>query len=537
MVGGQKPARRGEAGEPRLWHIGAALAVGFGVAAVGLAGLTWLAWALLHHPKIPNPGVISLHDTVGVLQLVFASVAGAGALVALIVAYRRQKIAEADSAHDRTRVFNERFTTIAAQLGDAQPAVRLAGVHAMAGLADDWKANRQTCIDVLCAYLRMPYEPDPGHDAPVPDRLAYRASREVRLTAIRVIAAHLRDNTAVSWQGLNFDFTGVIFDGGDFRGAQFSSGGTVVFDGAEFSSGTVRFDRAMFSGGEVYFGGAKCSGGTVRFDRAKFSGGTVSFRDTELRATIRFDRAEFSGGTVGFGSAAFSGGRVDFGGAAFSGSVVDFGSAALSGGTVDFRNAGFSGGTVDFSGAAFSGGTVDFRNAEFSGGTVDFDHARFSGGEVHFGNAGFSGGEVDFSGAEFCGGTVDFRSAGFTGGTVGFERAGFSDGTVGFGGAGFSGGRVGFGLAEFSGGEVDFGFAGFSGGEVDFGLAKFSGGIVDFGNATFSGGAVGFGFATFSGGAVDFSRASDWSHPPRFDSDNPPTTVVKLPTADHGEPG
>jgi hypothetical protein len=39
---------------------------------------------------------------VGVLQLVFASMAGAGALVALIVAYRRQRIAEADSAHDRT---------------------------------------------------------------------------------------------------------------------------------------------------------------------------------------------------------------------------------------------------------------------------------------------------------------------------------------------------------------------------------------------------------------------------------------------------
>ena len=89
---------------------------------LGLAALTWLAWALLHHPKIPHPGVISLHDTVGVLQLVFASVAGAGALVALIVAYRRQKVAEADSAHDRTRVFNERFTAIAAQLGDtSQP--------------------------------------------------------------------------------------------------------------------------------------------------------------------------------------------------------------------------------------------------------------------------------------------------------------------------------------------------------------------------------------------------------------------------------
>jgi hypothetical protein len=117
---------RRDAGEARLWHFGAALATGFAAAVLGLGGLAWLAWALLHHPHLPRPGVISLHDAIGVLQLVFASVAGAGALVALIVAYRRQKIAEADSAHDRTRVFNERFTAIAAQLGDAQPAVRLA---------------------------------------------------------------------------------------------------------------------------------------------------------------------------------------------------------------------------------------------------------------------------------------------------------------------------------------------------------------------------------------------------------------------------
>src|SRR5262245_60490978 len=94
-------------------------------------------------PTAPSPAPAARRDlaanAVGVLQLVFASVAGAGALVALIVAYRQQKIAEADSVHDRTRVFNERFTAIAAQLGDAQPAVRLAGVHAMAGLADDWQ--------------------------------------------------------------------------------------------------------------------------------------------------------------------------------------------------------------------------------------------------------------------------------------------------------------------------------------------------------------------------------------------------------------
>jgi hypothetical protein len=77
-------------------------------------------------------------------------VVGAGTLVALIVACRRQ-IAETGYDHDRTRVFNDRFTAIAAKLGDTQPAVRLAGVHAMAGLAEDLKKSRQACVDVLCA--------------------------------------------------------------------------------------------------------------------------------------------------------------------------------------------------------------------------------------------------------------------------------------------------------------------------------------------------------------------------------------------------
>ena len=97
-------------------------------------------------------------------------------------------------AEQRTRTLNERFAAAAGQLGsDKPPAVRLAGVYAMAGLADDWPENRQTCVDVLCGYLRMPYEPEPGDEARGPERLAFRASREVRHTVIRVITAHLQD--------------------------------------------------------------------------------------------------------------------------------------------------------------------------------------------------------------------------------------------------------------------------------------------------------------------------------------------------------
>ena len=256
-------------------------------------------------------------------------------------------------AEQRTRTLNERFATAADQLGSDKPApVRLAGVYAMAGLADDWdfsKANQQTCVDVLCAYLRMPYEPDPGKDSP--EQLAFQSSREVRHTVIRVIGAHLKKDAAVSWQGRSFDFNGVVFDGGDFRDAEFS-GNQAVFDNAEFSGGTVRFNHAKFSGDWVFFGGAKFSGGTVRFELAEFAGGTVSFRGIEL-----------------------------------------------SDGNLDFRHAKFTGSTVNFDNAKFSGGTVDFGDAEFSGGIVNFRNAKFSRGEVNFYGTKFAGGKVDFSDA------------------------------------------------------------------------------------------------------------------------------------------
>jgi uncharacterized protein YjbI with pentapeptide repeats len=393
-----------------MWRIGYALAACFLVAVAGLAALWAVALVLLHHPALPHRHHISVHDSVGVAQLVFASVAGVGALVALVVAYRRQRVSEASSAHDRTRVFNERFATAAGQLGSEQPAVRLAGVYAMAGLADDWEENRQTCIDVLCAYLRLPYDPDPGDDAEPGKRSPYRANREVRLTIIRLICRHLLPemDPARSWQRRNFDFTGVVFDGGTFAKARFS-GGIVRFTGASFASDVVWFEDAVFSGGWVDFSRAVFSGGTVSFSaalftgaevylgEAVFSGGMVNFRGAEFSGgKVYFGEAMFSRRTVSFSEAKFSGGDVFFGGAKFCGGIVLFGDAMFSGGTVNFGKAKFSDGRVNFRGAEFSGGMVDFGEAEFSGGKVFFNHAKFSGGTVYFGEAEFSGGRVYF---------------------------------------------------------------------------------------------------------------------------------------------
>jgi uncharacterized protein YjbI with pentapeptide repeats len=380
----------------------------------------------------------SLYD---LLKIGFAFAAGIGGVVALVTAYRRQRVAEfaqeladraqelADRAEDReaARLFNERFGDAAGQLGHDNAAVRLAGVYAMARLADDWPAQRQTCVDVLCAYLRMPYQPDPGPDAPPDGQQAFRSLREVRHTVIRVITAHLqpddsRTPTAQDWRGLSLDFTGTVFDGGSFNGARFA-GGTVSFDHARFAGGEVSFARARFAGGTVSFIGAQFAGGTVTFYNAEFTGGEVSFiRARFTGGTVSFDHARFAGGDVSFARARFAGGAVSFDYAHF---VV---SAVSVPGMVSFVGAEFTGGEVSvpgmvhFDGAEFTGGEVHFYGAWFADGEVHFDGARFAGGEVHFDHADFAGGAVRFDGARFAGGTVSFGGARFAGGAVSFSR-------------------------------------------------------------------------------------------------------------------
>ncbi|RSN68108.1 hypothetical protein DMH08_11900 [Actinomadura sp. WAC 06369] len=229
----------------------------------------------------------------------------------------------------------DRFTAAVEHLGNPTPAIRLGGVHALARLADDSPELRQTCIDILCAYLRLPYEPNPDHSLFVeqdPTQLAvaradYQAHREVRHTIIRIIASRLRDDAVVSWQGHDLDFTNVVFDGGNFQGATFS--GQTFFTGATFYSGHIDFDYACFTDGVTDFSEAKFEAGDITFWKVHFKG-----------ANVRFWHAEFQGSTVLFTDAIFHSG------------VVDFTNASFKRGVVSFRDAHFGEATLKFEGAS-----------------------------------------------------------------------------------------------------------------------------------------------------------------------------------------
>ncbi|TDD82630.1 pentapeptide repeat-containing protein [Actinomadura rubrisoli] len=348
----------GEADGARLVPIGAALAGALVLATAGAAGLVAVALAVLGAPELQPSRTVTLKQLLDVIKLAFASIAGIGGVIALVVAYRRQRVTEATArlehakeGRERTRLFNERFAAACGQLGDESAAVRLAGVHALAGLADDWPSGRQTCIDVLCAYLRMPYEDDPPPDATVERLIRLRSMREVRRTIWSVIGSHLRAGASPSWAGHDFDFTGAVIDC------------HVPFFGIEIPSGVMTFNEARIIRGNVWLHNAEFSGGEVIFANIELLGGELAFQ-----------RATFRRGVVWFVGANFSGGEVSFGW------------------------------------THFCGAEVWFPKARFAGSRTWFDHIRFSAGKAYFGDAQFLSGDITFEDARFEGGEVDLRA-------------------------------------------------------------------------------------------------------------------------------
>lgn len=142
--------RRAERRGLSLWPVGAVLVLTFVTAVAGAAAVFSFGWDLLEARGLKPEHRLDSKTLFDLVKLSFGVVAGAGALVALVVAYRRQRIDEDAALRDSTRLHTERFTTAVSQLGEESVAVRLGGVHALAGLADDAPtlALRQTCKPV-----------------------------------------------------------------------------------------------------------------------------------------------------------------------------------------------------------------------------------------------------------------------------------------------------------------------------------------------------------------------------------------------------
>lgn len=370
-----------------------------------LLGWAVIAWLL----KEADQGTTRAELRIDAIRTGLTVVAGTGGAMALLLAARRQWLSERAQLHqervdaharaqqERAQALDEetaaggqrhqdrlaritefdaterRVTDLFAKavdhLGNDKAAVRLGGLYGLERLALGNDEHRQTIVDVICAYLRMP-DPQTSDD-----------ERYVRLTAQRVLFGRLAAGSRVDLAGavlIDLDVTSCVLAEVDFTRTVFT--------------GRTRFDDAVFEG-------------TASFIEATFESEAALAR-THWRTDANFDGVTFRAG-------------ADFDGATFE-RRVSFADGAHFLGRTGFRSARFHDSSL-FDHAAFAE-KVSFRDAVFEG-NVSFDHVTF--GEASFTNVSFA--DMAYFRRTSFQGLASFENVHFDG-YAGFERSEFADG-------------------------------------------------------------------------------------------------------------
>ena len=239
---------------------------------------------------------------------------GTGGIGYLVIKFRERSALERSEA-------DEKLVRAVQQLGDTAPQVRIAGVYALADVADTYEGPyHQRVVDILCGYLRT-------------DRLLKDANGETRYATnkdgflnydhplssdgpvesaiLSIIASHLRPPQTISKNKRNKTALGPWSSYRiDLHNATLTE--QVHFDNCHFKQLDLRratlFDRAIFSGSH-FFEAASFEYSTfkqvVDFSWAHFDFHS-SFQGTKFEKDTLFDDAEFNS-TSNFSEVTFSG--------------------------------------------------------------------------------------------------------------------------------------------------------------------------------------------------------------------------------------
>ena len=366
-----------------------------------------------------------------------------GILLGVLFLGEFHRLSALDKQEHTQRVHAERrtrYSKAVEQLAYPNPAVRASALSALAGLVDEWLADKQLSVEArqkegqvivnaLCAYVRSPFArafkaeafesdtpPDNYAGDFATDLAAFRGEQDVRRSVFvemskrsSTLAENEKGEVAVvpgAWSGFEFDFSravvfypldGLTIENANFSAAKFSNGSD--FSGAAFV-GDANFTRAVFDQ-DARFSDVTFMG-TTDFSNAHFAGDAF-FRWVAFNANADFREASF-GGHTDFRDATFAA-DAGFSGASFEGNAGFFRSSF--GGNASFFR-------TDFAGVA------EFREAVFEG-HAGFNAATFYG-DARFSRATFEGlaglRDVTFmAGAEFYGAsfvqTADFCDSSF----------------------------------------------------------------------------------------------------------------------------
>lgn len=245
----------------------------------------------------------------------------------------RQELESDRAEHDRERAADERFLRAVELLGSEADQVRVGALHALAGLARSRPAYTQDVLDVICSYLRRPFDHPryvevrgSGTEAdPDGDRWL-----QVRLTAQRLIADLLPEVGTADAPAYDLDLQGATLEYFDISGrvvGQLRARNLNLYESNTFRGCVVR-GPAWFSGGHSW-GRLYLEG--IAFEQRSW------FSRFSARGLVDFTGARFAGETK-FAKSTWDG-PVLFTDAVFGRNVVDFSETRFAGG-IDLRVAG-----------------------------------------------------------------------------------------------------------------------------------------------------------------------------------------------------
>lgn len=122
-------------------------------------------WLFTQHPGSALTDAETLKAENDVRTTLVQAFAGLALASGAIVTYRtfHHTRHEQDRAYklSQSQQVTESYAKAVEQLGHAEAPVRLGAMYSLERLAQGNSPRRQTIVDVLCAYLRMPYTPLP----------------------------------------------------------------------------------------------------------------------------------------------------------------------------------------------------------------------------------------------------------------------------------------------------------------------------------------------------------------------------------------
>ena len=251
------------------------------------------------------------HDPLDRIKVTLTALGGVGAVGYLVIKYRERAALERGEA-------DEKLVRAVQQLGDPSPQVRIAGVYALADVADTYEGPyHQRVVDILCGYLRTDrLLKDANGDTryatnedgtPNPDQ-PLSTDGAVESTILFVLTNHLHlsrkynnseENSAGPWSHCYLDLhDAYITETAVFMNVNI---GEINASGARFSK-KITFLECTFTQA-ASFQGTKFTQ-NANFQRTTF-GWTTSFDDADFKGDVDFQGTTF--GLVSFMNTIFKG--------------------------------------------------------------------------------------------------------------------------------------------------------------------------------------------------------------------------------------